>query len=346
MPWGYAIAAGGALGSALISSGATNDAADATGAAAKTATAESARQFNIGQANQQPWLTTGSSALSQLAKIYGLDSYSLPPPGSATGANGTSGGNPSPGMIAAQAAGPHSKNGVTDGIGGFALDGGLGLFRKNASPIQDIAAAMANGTPITDSQWAQAGYAPGGSAPGSQPGSATGVPGASAGTFTPGSAQPGIDPNASFYQSPDYQFRLSQGIKGADAGAAARGLLDSGATRKAEITYAGNLASGEFNDYANRLQALAGVGQTTATNTANQGQTYATQVGNVATTQGQNMASSYTANGATYAGAVRDLAGVGTGYLNNQSTYNPTSGGLYNGRYYAPFNSADAAQGF
>lgn len=70
-----------------------------------------------------------------------------------------------------------------------------------------------------------------------------------------------LDPNATFWQSPDYQFRMSQGIKGTDAGAAARGMLDSGATRKAEIQYAGNLASGEFNSYAQRLAGLAGIGQ-------------------------------------------------------------------------------------
>ena len=48
---------------------------------------------------------------------------------------------------------------------------------------------------------------------------------------------------SSFYKSPDYNFAMKEGIAGIDAGAAATGSLDSGATRKAEEKYAGNLAT-------------------------------------------------------------------------------------------------------
>lgn len=346
------IAAAGTLGAAYMGSQASNKAADATGAAAASATAEQARQFNIGNANQQPWLTTGSSALQKLAGLYGLDTYTPGAPGSANGAPGQpGGGGQTPGMIAAQAAGPHSKNPLTSGIGGAitGLGGGLGIGRKNASPIQDIAGALALGRTITDAQWAQAGFGPGGSAQGgTQPGSANGAPQQPAGTFTSGASQPGVDPNASFYQSPDYQFRLTQGLKGLEARAAtgAFGGLDSGALRKAEIDYSGNLAAGDYNSYANRLAAIAGVGQTTATNLAGQGQTYATNVGNIATNQGNNRASSYLANGQTYGNTVGNLAGIGAGLITNGSSYTPASGGTFNGTYMAPYNSAAAAAGY
>lgn len=97
----------------------------------------------------------------------------------------------------------------------------------------------------------------------------------------------GNDQNASFYQSPDYQFTLGQGIKGIDAGAAAGGMLDSGATRKAEAEYAGNLASTQFNNYATRLQGLAGIGQSAANNQATQNTNYANNISNLAGAQGQ-----------------------------------------------------------
>lgn len=359
--WAAGIAAAGSIGGALISSNASNKAADATGAAAASATAEQARQFDISRTTQQPWLTTGSSALQKLAGLYGLDTFTNPPPGSANGAPGAaqpqapSGNSLTPGMMAAQAAAGTRGGGGTD-IGSGLMTGFIGS-RKNNSPIQDISQALGAGRTITDAQWDQAGYGPGGAArDGSgalqtptlaqanpniaQPGSATG--------FTPGGAQPSVDPNADFYKSPDYAFRVSEGLKGLEARASTGvfGGLDSGALRKAEIGYAGNLASGEFNNYANRLATLAGVGQTTATNLAGQGQAYANNVGNIAVNQGNNRASSYLANGQTYGNAVGNLAGIGAGLITNNSSYNPASGGMYNGSYMAPFNSSAAAAGY
>jgi hypothetical protein len=131
-------------------------------------------------------------------------------------------------------------------------------------------------------------------------------------------------PNADFYKSPDYNFRLNEGIKGVDAGAAARGSLDSGATRKAEISFAGNLASGEFSSYANRLAALAGVGQTAASNLGNLGSQYASNVGNIAINQGNNRASSYLAQGQNYGNTIGNIAGIGSGLImNNPSWFTP-----------------------
>lgn len=63
-----------------------------------------------------------------------------------------------PGMKAALAAGPHSKNEVVD----IALWGGLNPLRKNASPLQDIAAALKLGRAITAADWLKAGFGPGG----------------------------------------------------------------------------------------------------------------------------------------------------------------------------------------
>lgn len=119
----------------------------------------------------------------------------LTTPAAATGANAPA-QTMTPGMIAAIQGGVHSGTGakqVAGVAGGLAsaatgvpflgsvasaltsknaptwatvLGGPLigNLFKKNASPLQDIAAAMQQGIAIKDSDWAKAGYGPGGAA--------------------------------------------------------------------------------------------------------------------------------------------------------------------------------------
>jgi hypothetical protein len=133
------------------------------------------------------------------------------------------------------------------------------------------------------------------------------------GATSPGNPGAGVDPNATFYQSPDYQFALSQGVKGVDAGASARHMLDSGATRKAEIKYAGNLASGQFGSYAQRLASLAGIGQDAVTRGIDNNRNFATLYGNAQLGQGTNLANTGTTYGNNFAAAA-------TNYGNNYAT--------------------------
>lgn len=213
MPWGFAIGAAGAIGGSLISSSGANSAAKTSANAANASTALQSRIYDQTTANNAPFLQTGTAALDQLAKSYG--------------------------------------------IGGT---GGTGA----------------------------------------------------------------IDPNASFYQSPDYQFQLSQGIAGVDAGAAARGQLDSGATRKAEIAYGGNLANSNFNQYATRLQGLAGIGQAAASNQAAAGSNYAGQYTNTVSNAATNAGNAQIYSGNTTANALTGLAGQAQNYLTNPAP-NPFS---------------------
>lgn len=121
---------------------------------------------------------------------------------------------------------------------------------------------------------------------------------------------------AGFFQSPDYQFRLNEGARALTARNAALGIQDSGAAQRSAIQYAGNLASGEFNNYANRLSALAGVGQTTAQNNAALGQNYAGAVGQLGINNAQNLASSYQQQAQAQQGLYGGLVGAGTGLIN------------------------------
>ena len=127
------------------------------------------------------------------------------------------------------------------------------------------------------------------------------------------------DPMKNFYESPDYQFRLSRGLEGVTQNKAVAGLLKSGSALKGLNDYAGASASAEFGDYMNRQMAGAGLGQTA--NAANQqaGQAYANAVGqaNQANALAQ-MQSSYN-NSNTWGQAFGQIAGIGANYFANQS---------------------------
>jgi hypothetical protein len=69
---------------------------------------------------------------------------------------------------------------------------------------------------------------------------------------------------ANFYTDPGYQFQLGEGLRAVDAGAAAKGLLRSGATLKDEMRFGQGLAASDFDKYYNRLFDLSKLGETAA----------------------------------------------------------------------------------
>src|SRR5678815_1311933 len=69
---------------------------------------------------------------------------------------------------------------------------------------------------------------------------------------------------ANFQQSPGYAWQMEQGLRAIDAGAAARGILNSGATLKAEQKFGQGLADADFSDYYARLMGLTTLGQNSA----------------------------------------------------------------------------------
>lgn len=141
-----------------------------------------------------------------------------------------------------------------------------------------------------------------------------------------GGSQTGSGNFSSFFASPDYQFRQGEAARALTARNAALGIQDSGAAQRSAIEYAGNLASGEFNNYANRLASLAGVGQTAAAQNQNLSQNYANAVGNIAQNQAQNLSSSYQQRANNNSGTYGNIAGIGVGLLNNFAR--PSYGGV------------------
>lgn len=138
-----------------------------------------------------------------------------------------------------------------------------------------------------------------------------------------------------FTRDPGYRFRIDEGLRGIESGAAARGGLLNGGTLKALTQYGQGFASNEFgNAYNrfnadrdrrfNRLSSLAGTGQTATRDVAQMG----TQVaGNVAGNQigaGNARASSYVAQGNAINGGINTLGWLyGTGKVKN-----PFAGGM------------------
>lgn len=115
---------------------------------------------------------------------------------------------------------------------------------------------------------------------------------------------------SAFIQSPDYQFRLGQGLNAVQGSAAAQGGLYSGNAFRAINDYASGTAAGEFGNYVNRQLALAGMGQTATTQAGNAAMQTGTNIGNLLVGQGNARASGIIGQGNAVAGGINDLAGL------------------------------------
>lgn len=154
-----------------------------------------------------------------------------------------------------------------------------------------------------------------------------------------------------FQADPGYGFRMSEGMKGLERSAAARGGLLSGATLKGIQRYGQDLASQEYTNAFNRyqternarlnpLQSLAGVGQTATNQLGAAGQNYATGAGEALGAGAQARASGYMGMANAAAGGIGQYMNYGQQQqqnsllqqaLNRSSTYgggrlNPNSG--------------------
>ena len=156
-----------------------------------------------------------------------------------------------------------------------------------------------------------------------------------------------------FETSPDYQFRLDEGIKGIQSGAAARNGALSGATQKALTKYSGDLASGEYNNwynkitnaqnnwynknttaynnYVNKLAGMAGAGQT-ATGSANTlGANFATTASNLGTNLANSAGTLTTNYGNTASDLTQDLGSArASGYINSANALTNMLGNVGN----------------
>ena len=152
-------------------------------------------------------------------------------------------------------------------------------------------------------------------------------------------AQPGQGWNQTFQAptaaqaeaQPGYQFQLGQGEQAIQNMYAAKGSAGGGNEGEALTNYAEQAGQtdynnvynqafntyqqnyGQYNNQLNRLAALAGIGQQTATTLGSQGQAAAGNVGNISLTagaqQGQDIQNAGAATASGYAGIANALGG-------------------------------------
>ena len=189
---------------------------------------------------------------------------------------------------------------------------GLGPASKQASATEQAASTAAGASRYaTDVQqqmfnkqielqepWRQAGM----NALAQMQGGAYGLPGAFTG-------------KVDLTQDPGYAFRLSEGMKGLERSAAARGGLLGGAQMKAMEKYGQGMASQEYqNAYQraldaynsqmnlsnvgyNRLASMAGLGQTSSNQLSSAAGQYGSNIGNIAMTNAANQGNAMLALG-------------------------------------------------
>jgi hypothetical protein len=125
-----------------------------------------------------------------------------------------------------------------------------------------------------------------------------------------------------FRADPGYAFRMSEGMKGLERSAAARGGLLSGSMLKGIQRFGQDLGSQEYQNAFNRyqaernaqlnpLQSLAGVGQTTSQQLGAAGQTMAGNVGQAMGAAGQARASGYMGQANALSGALGQYMNYG-----------------------------------
>lgn len=138
---------------------------------------------------------------------------------------------------------------------------------------------------------------------------------------------------SSFNASPDYQWTLSEGMKGLDRSAASRGRLYSGGYGEDLTRYAQGAASTQYNNYYNKLQSMAGQGQTQASQLGALGANYANAYGNNVQNAADARASGYANSANAWGSALNSVGGIASNYFGNKSGSTPTPSYNFNTQY-------------
>lgn len=132
---------------------------------------------------------------------------------------------------------------------------------------------------------------------------------------------------------PGYQFAMEEGLGAVQQYGAGRGTFQSGQSQKDLMAYGQGLASNNFENYMNRLQGLAGMGQNAAVQTGTFGAQKANQIGAASLASGQAQASGYQNQASIWGGAMEGVVGLAGNYIggrNNSGYGNATPVADYN----------------
>jgi hypothetical protein len=112
---------------------------------------------------------------------------------------------------------------------------------------------------------------------------------------------------SSFNASPDYNFRRTEGTRGLERTAAARGGAFSGNALRALTDFNSNLASTEYGNWWNRQAGLAGIGQSATNATTMAGQNAANNNSNALMAAGDARASGIAGQANAWSNAASSL---------------------------------------
>ena len=160
-----------------------------------------------------------------------------------------------------------------------------------------------------------------------------------ASTPVAGSQQMTAPDYSDFYSSPDYAFTRSEGMRGVEQSAAARGGAFSGNALRGLSDYTSGLASQQYGNYANRLASLAGVGQSANGSLASTGAQASGNIGTALMAGGDARASGIM-------GSANSMTGAINSGLNNMMLYRGGFFGNTGGMGNAFGNSANSLSGF
>ncbi|MEW8202716.1 MAG: hypothetical protein AB2697_21830 [Candidatus Thiodiazotropha endolucinida] len=249
---------------AASSAYASNRAADATEDAADSAAAVQMEQYNQSRSDLAPYRETGTEALAVLGDLYGLSTPQL---------------DKQKTFNAEDYQRAYMDYNIAQEHPNFSSRGLL--FRDPWRHYNEIGRQYADAAGRYGVNLEEAAFGP-------EP------------VLEQALAEPETQPDLeSFFRSPGYQFNLDETLSANEGRAAARGRLNSSATDRSNMRYASGLASNEFLNYTNRLNALAGIGQTTNQNLALLGANMAGNVGNQIMNAGNARASGYLGMGNT-----------------------------------------------
>ena len=288
MPWGIIASIGGSL----LSSGSASDAADSQAAGTAAATAENRRQFDLTRQDYAPGRNIGNNALRRLAALYGITD---------NGAGDMQQETEIRNMLA-----PQYTTGGTPGrmeYGGGGQGDGWQRYVEGTPGVVNQAGLDAA---VQQRQQANPG--------------------------TPQVYNDGLDDP--IQMDPGYQFGLDQGNQALDRKVAAAGGRVSGAALKGAQRFGVDYATTGYNaayqrrqDRINRLQSLAGIGQTATAGSAQAGDAAAARNASLYSAQGNAAGAASLAQGNIWSNAGNQLGAMAQRQQPSQANPNSTGFG-------------------
>lgn len=184
----------------------------------------------------------------------------------------------------------------------------LNPYYQTGSQDEALYNSILTGTPLNQQSTYQAGFGATNGNPAVTPtgdfalANQTGAGGGNSGQYS------------AFFNSPDYQFQLQQGMQALNNSASASGNVQSGAQQMAITNYAQGLASQQYNSFMNKLATQAGTGQNAGTSLGNIAIGQGSALGGIAAQIGNVQAAGTTANANALTSGISGLtSATGTG---------------------------------